>query len=1015
MRILVCHERFLFRFGADRVMMLIAEGLAAGGHEIVVMTNRCDEKVVRRFASRVVYTPADRSNYIDLSEYSAQWLEDHWDSAFPDGSPDVVLHGGWPYFGAMPLLAERTQGVVFMDHGVVPAAGLPEETQAVLAKLKDLRRENLRHCAAITSVSKFLTYSQSFPDSAYSVPVHTIYNGADHMEGNLWRQELVGSTVGGNLEHTEKLLRSGKRLILALGRWETAGYKNSARAFDVLRAVLTQVPETVLLILANPAEVAVPEDLAAAVAFLEFPGDRELQEIMKLASLGISMSLWEGFNLPLAEMQWLGKGALVFDAGAHSEVVADPWYLCRNVEDMAAKAVQVLREKRTPRAASLAEFRRRFQWHDAVARYGDLIASFVQATGAAPASRESRPGMLVVVDVSNSTRDPANSGVIRVTRRFSRTLQDIVDPIFVVWDSNQNRYVLPAPGEFRQLGQYNGPLPPSEDRMSPSPEDRVTLDAYLSKVGSGERWLLCTETMNEDHFVHIRRYARERGFRIAAVFYDAIAVLRPDLCSAEIRDNHGKYMRGLAECDLVFPISHWSDKTLGDLWREWRVNPARSIASPLPGEFGGAGRNHTAKAGDDRKVRMLCVSTIEPRKNHRTLVAACKLLAAEHPEVDFELTLVGNRYAGAMELGDWLEGVCREDSRFRWLGIVSDEELVRLYEQSDFTVYPSVIEGYGLPIVESVWHGRPCICHREGVMAELASEGGCLTVDVTSPRELSNAIHTLATDPALRAKLSEEAVQRPILSWQDYSAAIVNLLRAPQPTEFRDWRDVLYPNCIQDGWQMEDSERTALTAVLTRHRPKCSIEIGTFRGGSLSLISQHSGRVYSLDIDPAVAQSLKHLSNVTFVTGDSGTALPKLLDRLSAQGIPVDFMLLDGDHSTEGVRRDLKAILAYRPAAPMFLLMHDSFNPDCRRGMIESDWNACRYCHWVDLDFVPGRRVEHGGLGTGEMWGGLGAAYFHPEPRQGDLKLIQSAQQMFQLMLQTCYGTEGSVAAASSL
>jgi glycosyltransferase involved in cell wall biosynthesis len=48
------------------------------------------------------------------------------------------------------------------------------------------------------------------------------------------------------------------------------------------------------------------------------------------------------------------------------------------------------------------------------------------------------------------------------------------------------------------------------------------------------------------------------------------------------------------------------------------------------------------------------------------------------------------------------------------------------YRDCDFTVYPSLVKGFGLPIVESLWNCRPCICANFGEMAEIAKEGVCL-------------------------------------------------------------------------------------------------------------------------------------------------------------------------------------------------------------------------------------------------------------------------------------------------
>src|ERR1035438_4459976 len=128
--------------------------------------------------------------------------------------------------------------------------------------------------------------------------------------------------------------------------------------------------------------------------------------------------------------------------------------------------------------------------------------------------------------------------------------------------------------------------------------------------------------------------------------------------------------------------------------------------------------------------------------------------------------------------------------------------------------------------------------------------------------------------PALRRKLSTEAVGRPLSTWNEYAIAMLaSMERAftgprmsaavPDSSSVAQDRyptveEVLYPELLTRDWQMSDSERMALTALLARHRPKCGIEIGTYQGGSLSLLSQFCDAVFSIDIDPKVAENFRY-------------------------------------------------------------------------------------------------------------------------------------------------------------
>src|ERR1039458_8962208 len=194
-------------------------------------------------------------------------------------------------------------------------------------------------------------------------------------------------------------------------------------------------------------------------------------------------------------------------------------------------------------------------------------------------------------------------------------------------------------------------------------------------------------------------------------------------------------------------------------------------------------------------------------------------------------------------------------------------------------------------------------------------------------------------------------------------------------------------------WQMTSCEQFALQGLLRRLSPVLSVEIGTYRGGSLQVLSRFSETVISLDIDPGVATRLAgKFSNVQFRSGDSSRLLPDLVRELNEQKRPVVFVLIDGDHSAEGVRRDIEALLELQPQQRVVIILHDSFNPACREGMRAANLAKSPYVHHVELDFIPG--IYHfDAYDTAEarsMWGGFACAVLLPEKRAGELKIQES-------------------------
>ena len=178
---------------------------------------------------------------------------------------------------------------------------------------------------------------------------------------------------------------------------------------------------------------------------------------------------------------------------------------------------------------------------------------------------------------------------------------------------------------------------------------------------------------------------------------------------------------------------------------------------------------------------------------------------------------------------------------------------------------------------------------------------------------------------------------------------------------------------------MSVSERIALTGVLARVKPRLSLEIGVFWGGSLSLTAQYSDEVVAVDIDPEVRGRFPLPANADLRIGNSTELIPEILTEIMGANKPLGFVLIDADHTAAAVRRDIELVLAYQPIVPMVLLMHDSGNQECRQGILSANWSSSPYVHHVDCDFVPAQVIEHTVRdGRGEVWGGLAIAYLTP-------------------------------------
>ena len=152
---------------------------------------------------------------------------------------------------------------------------------------------------------------------------------------------------------------------------------------------------------------------------------------------------------------------------------------------------------------------------------------------------------------------------------------------------------------------------------------------------------------------------------------------------------------------------------------------------------------------------VLSVGAPNPRKNLSRLVAAF-LTARRNRKVEHQLVIAG---PGTDSLGSRSEAV-------KCLGYVPKHELVKLYNAADFFLFPSLYEGFGIPIIEAMSCGTPVVTSDRGAMKEVAADAAAL-VDPYDTHAMSDTISELATNQALLRDLRRRGTKRAkMFSWE---------------------------------------------------------------------------------------------------------------------------------------------------------------------------------------------------------------------------------------------------------
>ena len=149
---------------------------------------------------------------------------------------------------------------------------------------------------------------------------------------------------------------------------------------------------------------------------------------------------------------------------------------------------------------------------------------------------------------------------------------------------------------------------------------------------------------------------------------------------------------------------------------------------------------------------LLSVGRLEPRKNLTRLLRA--FAQRDH---DASLVLAGAADFRSESILDRVRELGA--NRVRWLGPVPDEDLPRLYNLAEALVYPSLVEGFGMPVLEAMACGTPVLTTRRGALEELAGDAA-LFVEPEDEASIARGIDRILTDTALRNRLRAAGLAR---------------------------------------------------------------------------------------------------------------------------------------------------------------------------------------------------------------------------------------------------------------
>jgi glycosyltransferase involved in cell wall biosynthesis len=292
-------------------------------------------------------------------------------------------------------------------------------------------------------------------------------------------------------------------------------------------------------------------------------------------------------------------------------------------------------------------------------------------------------------------------------------------------------------------------------------------------------WILTPELFSEHERPGFTAFLDNRPCRLAAVYHDAIPLKHPHITWPKSVERHAGYMKLLARFDRVWAVSAASRDELLGFWK-WQgiLRPPQVDVLPLGADWKGIARKTEPTAlrpagKDVPPPRIVAIGILEPRKNQTVILDACEVLL--RGGMYLELHLVGrlNPHFG-MPIAHKMGAMGSE-----WPGLIyhskmEDAALAKLVRSAHATAFASIAEGCGLPLLESLWMGVPCLCSDIPPLLENAAGGGCEVIPGNSVEGWTRALYRILTDGAHRARLAGEATRRELPTW----AGAASLLKA---------------------------------------------------------------------------------------------------------------------------------------------------------------------------------------------------------------------------------------------
>ncbi|GGF14121.1 glycosyltransferase [Subtercola lobariae] len=388
----------------------------------------------------------------------------------------------------------------------------------------------------------------------------------------------------------------------------------------------------------------------------------------------------------------------------------------------------------------------------------------------------------VIVDVHHTAQTDAISGIQRVVRETVGRWKQNHDVVLVAWTHDHRalrRLTEAESARIRPTSSGDGIVLSSTEHDAESSRSARAMPIFVPNGGALIVPELAADSGRAERLLALSRFS---GIPTSYIVHDRVPVTSGETTPAPIAAQFPLYLDALAYSGTLAANSASTAREF-ESWRKTLAASGRTspniITVPLGGETVRITDDEHDAAGENLLVgevtlsltdppMVLVVGSHEPRKNHLQVLHAARSLWVRG--VDFQLVFVGGAGWNSGEFDHLAVSLKSDGHPLTIVKVATDELLSRVYRHAVVSVFTSLHEGFGLPIVESLRAGTPVITSAVGSMQELADTySGVVTVDPRSDEALEEVLFGLLTEPDRLAELTTALDSNVYVTWDEYA------------------------------------------------------------------------------------------------------------------------------------------------------------------------------------------------------------------------------------------------------